>query len=393
MSEFTLEDALIPKTARDRELPFNVYTKAKRTRLSALELLAYRRGYRKAPRASTRISARDLRRNQNELEPLTRDLADSLLKRHSTGWLSSDASAFAEYMRGLTVEIQRTGNFRLLPDMNHKTFSVISTWLDWCSEFSVVSYRGLATPTDESHRDLACNTSVPEQTRAMAIAKWLEDDCDEASQFILQELITSTDVKWQAWLVSLSEDTWFDIPADRESLVEILFRIAHERCSIGQPADEIVAKIAIRRAGLLLPANDLDRLVEFTRFGNVHLTSVVLGVVRSVLEVEPTNTKLQLCLSRVHQLAITYSNPDVYSRGQIDAMLFDSLVVLALLEDPELEDVLARLSALQRPFLFGHLKDKLADIDSKAREVMESDGRKEVKSALAQIDRVVAKTK
>ncbi len=74
-------------------------------------------------------------------------------------------------------------------------------------------------------------------------------------------------------------------------------------------------------------------------------------------------------------------------------MLFDALIILALLEDPELEDVLARLSVLQRPYLFDHLKDKLADIDSKACEVMESDGRKEVKSALAQIDRMVAKTK
>jgi hypothetical protein len=149
----------------------------------------------------------------------------------------------------------------------------------------------------------------------------------------------------------------------------------------------LVIRKALRRAGMLLPADRLPELLQFTHLAS-GVKAEVLGVFRAVLEIDQPSGKLEDSMNRIRELALTYANPDVYSMGPIDSMLFDALVTLAILGDAKLVEVLASVKSLARPFLLNQLSQTLSKlIESSSFPVH---GRQEIHRALREIEQLVA---
>lgn len=252
-------------------------------------------------------------------------------------------------------------------------------------DFSVVRVMEGIPNVVESLFQTVTDIRNPSQQRVSAFYEWLQDDPETASEYLLDELERSTDSQWLSWLVILSEDTWFDSENDRNRLIERLLSIASSSLEGSIETESVVTRKAIRRAGLLLPANQLSRLLPFTRADNV-TRAETLAVIRSVLEVEQPTDSLPDCCERIRELTITFSNPDVYAIGQTDAMLFDCVVALALLGDPKLIDLLEALKKLKKPYLLSQLRESLKNIHS--NRVSEGHGGQTVERALAEIERL-----
>lgn len=310
-------------------------------------------------------------------------------------WKSTDRSWFHLFLELIIADIEET---QLVPDSS-KTLeeietkavfesdrrSFLSNWFGTKSDVSVVSFCGFSRAELRSEADRAADTNLPIEQRSAALLEWLEIEQEDASAFLLSELESTDRLDWQAWLVLLAEESWFDDPADRARLVTKLLEIAKTRSSSRVSTDEVVVRKAIRRAGMLLPADRLSELLAFTN-RTVGVTAEVLGVFRAVLEIDQPTTKLTDCIERIHQLAMTYANPDVYSIGQTDSMLFDALVILAILGDNKIEEVLASVKGLSRPFLLTQLSNALTELAGAS--TFPTYGRQEINTAIQRIEKM-----
>lgn len=304
----------------------------------------------------------------------------------------TDQATYRIFLESLTPDVESVRAITELArqskaDLESPSFSAFRNYMSKCLELSVVSFCDSADLQFSSEAEVAVNESLPIEKRSTALLDWLESEKQDASGYLLAELESTSNEAWQSWLVLLSEDTWFDDPKDRERLIDKLLEIAKSRSSSRKSTDELVIRKAIRRAGMLLPAERLSELLLFT-----HLTAgvkaEVLGVIRAVLEIDPPTKKDEDCIRRIRELALTYANPDVYSIGQIDSMLFDALVALAILGETAFEEVLSCVKRLERPFLLNQLSDTLSKL--MASNSLPIHGKQEIIRALRKIEQVVA---
>ncbi|MFN9414135.1 MAG: hypothetical protein ACK56W_17710 [Pirellula sp.] len=304
----------------------------------------------------------------------------------------ADQAKYLKFLESFTLDIE---SVRALPELTQhskvelETLSVSAfrTYMSKWFELSVVSYCDLAGLQASSKAEIASNESLPIEQRSTALLDWLESEKEDASCYLLSELESTNNEAWQSWLVLLSEDTWFDDPKDRARLIEKLLEIAKSRSLSRVSTDELVVRKALRRAGMLLPADRLPELLQFTHLAS-GIKAEVLGVFRAVLEIDQPSGKLEDSMNRIRELALTYANPDVYSMGPIDSMLFDALVTLAILGDAKLVEVLASVKSLARPFLLNQLSQTLSKlIESSSFPIH---GRQEIHRALREIEQLVA---
>ncbi len=175
---------------------------------------------------------------------------------------------------------------------------------------------------------------------------------------------------WRDALIFAVEHTQVTDPALRERLVASLLRHA---LALRDEGREGPLWSAVRRYASMVPVEASDGLLAFLRPEDVATTKqVALQGIFNIFSVERPRAcdARDRLRERVHSLAVEPRPSSDSVTPEIAALTFCSVQAAAVLEDPDLEVVVAGLEALNRPRLTERMRRFLSDLsDGRSRGV------------------------
>jgi len=243
------------------------------------------------------------------------------------------------------------------------------------------------------HRDfeqVACDENANVQTRLESLQQWFASSPDNVAIYVASQLDDQDDLdqEWLKTIVRAADSVVF--PPDRlESVAKSLLKAASQFRDRDDFGAAEICWSAILRAGSLLPANCISRLLPFLENGGeVDTRLVALQAVFSIVEVEPlpdTNFDAEL-YSRIEKIGRRNLDPDVFCAGETSAIGIECLMVLAGLSNGRSNPLCACVSALNKTWLTRTIAGRYRELLASWRQVgLDSDSFGVLKDDLAHL--------
>jgi hypothetical protein len=221
-------------------------------------------------------------------------------------------------------------------------------------------------PPDRTCEQIARDDGANMDERVGALREWMGRDLQAASTLIAEELCRpGLAGGWRDALVFAAENAFFSTPEQQANVCARLRQLALELRESPAAGTEHVVWSAMRRFSSLLPAEQVDSLVEFLeRRGAVDTRMVALQCIARVFEKEPPSDSLDrdALMRRVAEYADKFLDPDIFAGGENSAIARNAVAALAALGSAKLEGCIQRAEAIGKRWFTARLKGDLLRI-------------------------------